>query len=211
VVPNGYDPDEMAAIKPYDFGHCAIVYTGHFYPPKRIISPVMAALKCLKESRKENSNGWYFHYYGVEENHVREEANRFGLNDRIVLHGRVPRREALSAVKGASLAVVVTSVAEQGSLEDKGIVTGKIFEAIGLGTPVLLIGPDGSDATTITESTGLVKSFTGTDIQGMASFLKAVVCGQAPKPENIEVCSWTTISKNLDAVLRKSISVATHF
>lgn len=210
VIPNGYDSGEMAAIKPYDFGHCAIVYTGIFYPPKRVISPFLAALKRLKESLNVNSNGWYFHYYGVDENHIREQADRFGLNDRIVLHGRVPRCEALSAVKGASLAVVVTSVAEQGSLEDKGIVTGKIFDAIGVGTPVLLIAPNGSDATAITETTGLVKSFTGTEIQGMASFLKDVVYGQAPKPKNIEVCAWTTISKNLDAVLRKAISVTTH-
>jgi glycosyltransferase involved in cell wall biosynthesis len=209
VIPNGYDSGEMAVIRPYDFGHCAIVYTGIFYAPKRIISPFMAALKCLKESFNEISNGWYFHFYGVEENYVREEADRFGLNDRIALHGRVSRREVLSAVKGAKLAVVITSVAEQGSLEDKGIVTAKIFEAIGLGTPVLLITPDGSDATTITEPTGLVKSFTGSDIQGMASFLKDVVCGHAPKPKNIEACSWTTISKNLDVVLRKAMSVKT--
>jgi hypothetical protein len=104
---------------------------------------------------------------------------------------------------------VVTSVDEQGLLEDKGIVTGKIFEAIGVGTPILLITPNGSDATAITETTGLVKSFAGTEIQGMASFLKDVVCGQPPKPKNIEACAWTTISKNLDEVLRKAMSVTT--
>jgi glycosyltransferase involved in cell wall biosynthesis len=199
----------MAAIKPYDFGHCAIVYTGIFYPPKRIISPFLSALKCLQESFGESRDGWYFHFYGVEENYVREEADRFGLSDRVVLHGRVPRREALSAIKGASLAVVITSVAQQGSMSDKGIVTAKIYEAIGLGTPVLLITPEGSDATAVTEATGLVKSFTGTDIQGMASFLKDVVGGQTPKPKDLEACSWTTISKNLDAVVRKAISVET--
>jgi glycosyltransferase involved in cell wall biosynthesis len=138
----------------------------------------------------------------VDEDHIREQADRFGLTDRIVFHGRVPRREALSALKGASLAVVITSVAEQDTLEDKGIVTGKIFEAIGLATPVLLVAPIGSDARAITAPTGLVKGFTGTDIQGMASFLKDVVCGRAPQPQDIEACSWTTIAKNLDAVLR---------
>ena len=210
VITNGYDPNEMAAVKPHDFGHCAIVYTGDFYPPKRVISPFLAALKRLEESLDESSSRWYFHYYGTQENHIAEQADRFGLNDRIVLHGRVSRQEALSAVKGASLAIVITSIDEPGSLEDKGIVTGKIFEAIGLGTPVLLIAPNGSDASAITESTGLVKSFTGTEIQGMASFLKDVVCGRALKPENTEVCSWTTISKNLDAVLRRAILVTTH-
>ena len=41
-------------------------------------------------------------------------------------------------VRGAGLAVVITSVNEPASLEDKGIVPAKIFEAIGLGTPTLL-------------------------------------------------------------------------
>jgi glycosyltransferase involved in cell wall biosynthesis len=192
----------MAAVKPHDFGHCAFVYTGVFYPPKRVISPFFVALKRLKESLSGNADEWYFHYYGSDENHVREQADRLGLTDRIVLHGRVPRREALSAVKGARLALVITSVVEEKKLEDKGIVTGKIFEAIGLATPVLLIAPIGSDARAITAPTGLVKSFTGTEIEGMVSFLKNVVCRQAPQAENSEICSWTTISKNLDALLR---------
>ena len=199
---NGYDSGEMAAIKPYDFGHCAFVYAGIFYPPKRVISPFLAALKLLKETLNEHRHKWYFHYYGVDEDHIRGQADQFGLTDRVVLHGRVPRQEALSAVKGASLSLVITSVAEQETLEDKGIVTGKIFEAIGLGTPVLLIAPKGSDARAITEPTGLVKSFTGTEIQGMVSFVKDVVCGRAPRPKNIAICSWATISKNLDAILR---------
>lgn len=202
ILSNGFDSNEMAEVEPYDFGHSAFVYAGIFYPPKRVITPFLAALKLLKESRNENDDEWYFHYYGVDESHVRGEADRFGLSDRIVFHGRVPRREALSAVKGASLAVVITSVAEQETLGDKGIVTGKIFEAIGLETPVLLIAPIGSDARAITEPTGLVRSFTGTEIQGMVSFLKDVVCGQVPQANNIEICSWATISKNLDALLR---------
>jgi glycosyltransferase involved in cell wall biosynthesis len=206
VVSNGYDSSEMATVKPYDFGHCAFVYAGVFYLPKRAISPFMAALKHLKESLSESSNEWYFHYYGKDGHHVREQAERFGVSDRVVFHGRVSRREAVSAVKGASLAVVITSVEEHGTLVDNGIVTGKIFEAIGVGTPVLLIAPKGSDATTTTETTGLVRSFVGTDIQGMASFLKDVVLGQVPNPKNVEVFSWTNIAKQLDAVLRKVIA-----
>jgi glycosyltransferase involved in cell wall biosynthesis len=208
VVSNGFDPDEIAAIQPYDFGHCAFVYAGIFYPPKRVISPFLAALKRLKETLKGNSNNWYFHYYGEDENHVREEAGRFGLNDRIVLHGRVSRREALSAVKGANLAVVTTSINDQGTLEENGVVTGKIFEPIGLGTPVLLIAPIGSDAMASTEVTGLVKSFTGSDIEGMVSFLKDVSSGQAPKPANVEAVSWPSIAKKLDTVLRNAIGVS---
>jgi glycosyltransferase involved in cell wall biosynthesis len=177
----------MAAIKPYDFGHCAFVYTGIFYPPRRILSPFLAALKYLKESLRETSKEWYFHYYGGQEDYVREQAVRFGLNEWIVLHGKVPRHEALSAVKGASLAVVIVSVEEQASPEMLGMVPAKIFEAVGLGTPVLLITPLGSDATALMAPTGLVKCFTGAQTEGMASFLKDVVSGQAPQPKNTDI------------------------
>lgn len=202
VVTNGYDPDEMATVKPYDFGHCAIVYTGTFYPPKITVAPFLAALKCLKESPNKTNNEWYFHYYGLQEDYIRQQAARYGLTDRIVLHGRVPRREALSAVKGASLALVISSIYEQCPLKDKGTIPAKIFEAIGLGTPVLLISPIDSDIRALVAPTGLVKSFTGEETQGMVSFLREVVGGQSPQPKNIEGCSWTTISKNLDAILR---------
>lgn len=202
VVTNGYDSGELATVRPRDFGHCAIVYTGIFYPPRRVISPFLAALKCLNESLNETGNEWYFHYYGVQEDHVREEAVRYGVNDRVVLHGRVPRHEALSAVKGASLAVVIVSVEEQASSEMLGMVPAKIYEAIGLGTPVLLITPSGSDATALMIPTGLVRSFTGSQTEAMASFLRDVISGQVPKPKSAEIYSWTTISKNLDALLR---------
>ncbi len=206
VVTNGYDPDEMAAVKPYDFGHCAIVYTGTFYHPMIIISPFLAALKSLNESQNEANYEWYFHYYGVQEGYVRQQAAQYGLADRVVIHGRVPRREALSAVKGANLALVISSIHEQSQLIDKGIIPGKIFEAIGFGTPVLLISPLGSDTRSLVAPTGLVKSFTGAETQGMVSFLKEVVRGQAPQPKNIESCSWTTLSKKLDRLLREIVA-----
>ena len=206
VISNGYDSEEMAVIKPYDFGHCAFVYTGNFYPPKRVISPFLAALKHVQESLNVTNSKWYFHYYGGQERHAYEEAKRFGLTERTVLHGKVSQREALSAVKGARLALVVTSVEGQGTLEDKGIVTAKIFEAIGVGTPVLVIAPNGSDASVTTRDTGLVKSFPGSDILGMASFIKDVINGQSPKPKNVEIFSWTNIGKQLDTILRTAIS-----
>ena len=63
-------------------------------------------------------------------------------------------------MKGAGVAVVITSVVESATPEDNGMVTGKIFEAIGLGTPTLLIAPAGSDANVVAETTGLARSFT---------------------------------------------------
>jgi glycosyltransferase involved in cell wall biosynthesis len=205
VVTNGYDPEELASVRPYDFGHFAIVYTGSFYPPKRVISPVMAALKCLKETPKDKTGEWYFHYYGEHEDHAREEAKRFGVMEQVILHGRVPRNEALSAVRGAGVAVVISSVVEEVAIEDKGIVPAKVFEALGMGTPILLVAPPGSDIEAIIEATGVGGRCAGSDIDSIVSFLVDAMHCQVPESKDREVYAWTNIVKKLDAILRTVI------
>jgi hypothetical protein len=207
VITNGYDPDELTNVKPHNFGHFAVVYAGNFYPPKRVISPVMAALKRLLETT-DGKGEWYFHYYGGQETHVREEARRFGVMERTVLHGRVSRKEALSAVRGAGVAVVITSVAEEATREDKGIVPGKVFETIGLGSPILLIAPPDSDAASITESAKIGRSFTGGDTNGIASFLAEAWNGRVPSPREYSRHAWTQLAKQMDTVLRSVIKMA---
>lgn len=206
VVTNGYDPEEFAYVKPYDFGHFAIVYAGAFDPPKRVISPVTALLKHLKETTSGNSKEWYFHYYGPHNDYVSAEAARADVMDRVFVHGRVTRIEALSAVMGAGAALVITSIAEEPTLVDKGIVTGKVFEALGLGIPVLAVAPRGSDLESIAETTGLVESFTARDTEGMASFLRDLMFGRRLERKSQEVYAWRNIAKKLDVVLRSAVS-----
>jgi len=206
VITNGFDPEELAQIQPYDFGHFAIVYTGIFYPPKRVITPVMGALRRLKDSGMSQSVQWRFHYYGSQGDHVCTEAERFGVRDKIEVHGRVTRAQALSAIRGSGVAVVVTSVLEEKAVEDKGIVTGKLFEPLGLKVPVLLIGPSGCDLEAIVENAGLVRMVTANDMDGIASFLTEVMSGRVPKAKNPEIYAWTNIVRKLDVVLRDVIT-----
>jgi len=208
IISNGYDPDELEQIEPYDFDHFAIVYTGNFYPPKRVISPLLAALRCLKENTKITREEWYFHYYGRHGNHVHEEAIRFGVLDRVVLHGTVSRSEALSAMRGAGIVVVITSVAQEITSGDKGIVTSKIFDALGLGARILLISPPGSDIETIAENTNVARRFNADETENMAAFLKDALASQIPELKNIEEYAWTNIAKKLNVIFRTALDQA---
>jgi glycosyltransferase involved in cell wall biosynthesis len=205
VVPNGYHPEELRKVKPYNFGHFAIVYTGNFYPPKRVISPLMAAFKRLKEATNGKDRKWVFHYYGSQENHVREQAKRFNVTEQLILHGRVPWAEALSAVRGADLSVVITSIDDEGTLEEKGMIPAKLFEALGMGTSVLLISPIDSDARKIAASTGMTGSFTGNQTDKIASFLADAMRGGASELRNGEIYSWTNVVSKMDSVLRAAL------
>jgi glycosyltransferase involved in cell wall biosynthesis len=208
IVTNGYDPEELADVKPHNFGHFAIVYTGTFYPPKRVLSPVMAALKQLNSITSTMNNEWYFHYYGTKNDYVRAEAERFGVRERTILHGVVPRTEALSAVRGAGVAIVVTSITQKPTLADQGMITGKIFEAIGMETPILLVAPLGSDTVTVGETAGLARHFTANDTEGMIAFLMEIMRGRILKPINRDKYAWTSIAKKMNFVLHAAMGNA---
>ena len=201
LVPNGFDEEELEKVKPFDFGHFAIIYAGIFYPPKRVITPIMAALKCLWESSKEGEKEWYFHYYGSQEQHVYEEACRYSVSKKVIIHGRVSRADALSAVKGANVAVVITSIDENVGLQEKGIVTGKVYEILGLQTPMLIIAPEGGDIDTMTKATGLAMTMQATNIDGITTCLRNLLKGgQPPQAKDIHAYSWQRIGKTMEYV-----------
>ena len=205
VVSNGYDPEEMARVPPHDFGHFAIVYAGMFYPPKRTAGPLMAALQRV-EQLVGKELPWTFHYYGYDTEYVLSCAREFQVGHRVVAHGNVPRSEALSAVRGANVAVVISSIYEKASLQDKGIVTGKVFEAIGLGTPLLVIAPEGSDLEGVLQLTRLGRRFSGVDPEGMAQFLVHSMNHGAATDTSPEPFSWENIVSQLDGVLREAVA-----
>ncbi|HZS10822.1 MAG TPA: glycosyltransferase [Nitrospirales bacterium] len=207
VVSNGFDPEELSRVRPQHFGHFAIVYAGSFYPPQTTITPVMNALKTLKEIARRDGKDWRFHYYGHDGEHVAQEARRCGVTDRVVMHGHVPRAESLAAVRGCNVAIVITSVLEEKAEEARGVVTGKIFEPIGMRTPVLLIGPVGADVDAIVQKAGLIHKVTASNVTGMAAFLERVMGGSVPVAKDPDAYAWPRIIHQLDAALRGAIDV----
>jgi glycosyltransferase involved in cell wall biosynthesis len=201
IVSNGYDAEDIAGVVPIDFGHFAIVYAGTFYSPKRVIQPVIAALQRMKERGSVPTSAWKFHYYGPQGEHVLDAVRGSGIEENVVIHGLVFRTEVLSALRGAGLSVVITSVEDEGTLEDKSIVTGKVFDAIGLGKPSLIVAPPGSDLEAILQLTGLGHRFSGKEVEEMATFLEESINGKNPTPAIPEAYSWPAIAKRLDEVL----------
>jgi glycosyltransferase involved in cell wall biosynthesis len=206
VVSNGYDPESLADVRPQKFDHFAIVYTGTLWPPKRPITPLMAALTRLEQIANDRQKCWMFHYYGRSEQHVREEAERFGISRRVVVHGEVTRGMALSAVKGCGVAVVITSVADAAERADNGMVTGKIFETVGLGTPILLIAPTTSDANAVIQTAGVGQGIPANDTDGIALFLRGLMDGTVPPVKDPAAYSWASIVGVLSSILHGVIA-----
>jgi glycosyltransferase involved in cell wall biosynthesis len=204
VLSNGYDPEELANVEPFDFGHFAIVYAGNFYPPKRVVTPIMAALKGIARTNGLDRD-WFFHYYGRQERHVLEQADLFGIRNKVITHGWVPQSQALSAIRGAGLTIVISSVNDKASVEERGIMTGKVYEALGLKTPVLMIAPAGSDLEVIAQKHSTARCFVGSNIDEMTRFIIDLIEGRVCNSDVEDEFAWPNIARRLDIILRTAI------
>src|SRR5262249_10223276 len=81
-------------------------------------------------------------------------------------------------------------------------VPSKLFETIGLGCPTLVIAPNDSDVKAIAESSGLARTFTGSNTRGIASYLIELMNGRAPVLANREMYAWTSLAEKLNTVLQ---------
>lgn len=204
VLPNGFDRDQLdVTAPPHD--HFAIVYAGEFYPPKRTIDPLMRALFRI-DGENQIDRDWRFHYYGSGTAHVQAAAQAAGLPaSRLVIHGRVSRRTALEGVASADLAVVVTTVDREATLAERGIVTSKIHEAVGLGRQMLVIAPPGSDVETVLAETGLGRRFSGDDLEEIVSFIVSRARGAHVPARSPERYEWRNIAQRLDEILSTAV------
>ncbi len=203
VVTNGYNPSELELITPMDFGHPAIVYAGNLYPPKSNLTPIFAALKIIVDNKYDVPDNWRLHYFGEHSQLVSAEAARFDLMDRVIVHGNVPREQALRANKGSVASIVITTISTNLIEDEKGIVTGKIFDLIGLGCRILLITPHGSDAEVITRLAGLGECYDGGEVNNIGEYICRCINGIKPAFLASDDYSWPKLSSRLDALLSK--------
>ena len=199
IIPNGYDIDEYAHIDATPFDHIAIVYAGQFIAPSSNPEPIIKAMTLL-----DNDNElapWKFHYMGPSGNIVNDQIKQYGLENRYVYHGNVSREECLGNIKGASLAIVITSVKKEASLAEKGIITGKVFEPLALKIPILAIAPEGSDVECIVKDRGWMCR--SDEVNKIAKTMRSIIEQESKLEANDERYNWSNISAQLSKDLLK--------
>jgi glycosyltransferase involved in cell wall biosynthesis len=149
------------------------------------------------------------HYYGSDAAHIEKTATALGAQALIKIHGTVARKKVLSALMGANVAAVITTVDASASPAEQGILTGKLFEAIGANVPVLLVSPDGSDAAQIVRENFLGAAFPGNNPDAMGAWL-AKNCREDTdqiRSERGTLFSWPRLAERLAAILREWVAL----
>jgi len=168
VLPNGYDAAEMPPLTGAPGSPLALAFMGRFYGLTDP-SPLLEAMRTV--IAEEGPESIRFDVVGEGSPAVREAVRAAGLEEVVRFHGYLPHRAALEVVAGADVGVVVIANVP-GS---RAVYTGKLFEYLGMGLPVLLAGPvDGAAAQLVGDaSAGRVVSYG--DTAALASTLREML------------------------------------
>jgi len=150
VINNGFDPEDFKEIKaslPED--KFVITYTGLIYYPEQDPGPMFEAMRILKNNSPELYNRTEVHFYVPDlNNNIFQIAA--DLNDAIYFHEPVTYQRCLEIQKSSSALLVL----EWNDALNKGILTGKVFEYMAAGRPIISIGSHSSSISELLNETG---------------------------------------------------------
>lgn len=119
-----------------------IVYTGKIYPGTQDISPLLDTIVDLESAGHIPRGAIEVHVYGGQTEGLDSVRRTERFRHLLRVHGHVRRDEALAAQSGADILLLMESSLPQAS----GVLTGKVFEYISTGVPILSLGSRRSSA-----------------------------------------------------------------
>jgi glycosyltransferase involved in cell wall biosynthesis len=130
VITNGYDEDDFTGIIPHHFERFTILYMGKIYSYK---SDPIPLLKVISELTEQNLQ--YIHIGTITPDILADiHSHNFPF---FQYQGYQSHSDALSYAAGADVNVIILN----NDKESEGVYTGKVFELIRIGKPILAVGP----------------------------------------------------------------------
>jgi glycosyltransferase involved in cell wall biosynthesis len=147
VLPNGFDPADMPSRRVDARGPLTLLYTGTFYGE---ISPLpfLDALADLKAAHPREAAGLRVDFVGATSERFSGAVTSRGLAEIVGLTGYVDHSRTLELLASADAALMFLALGEK----SRPIYTGKLFEYLGAGVPILAMVPDGVAADLIREA-----------------------------------------------------------
>jgi glycosyltransferase involved in cell wall biosynthesis len=145
LIRNGYDEADFAEAAAAPEGPFTVAYAGQFYPG-RMPWTFLAAAGAFAEGRALGPADFRVFFLGPMPRAVRAGVHKFGV--RVDAAGQLSHRDAVRAMRAADVNLLVI-----GSQPGAGAtLTGKIFEYLRAGRPILaLVPPDGEAAALLRE------------------------------------------------------------
>jgi glycosyltransferase involved in cell wall biosynthesis len=169
VLPNGYDEEDFEGILPITPEQFTITYVGTLSPAY----PVDGLIEAVKDIRV-NNRPVSLKFVGTVPEPIKElfPADEEGNHPEFIPYCEHP--EAVRYMMESTMLLLI--IPDHPS--NKSILTGKIFEYLATGKPVLLLGPSDGDAAQLMVKCGYQGIFGYNDVQGIRSFISKVAEGR---------------------------------
>jgi glycosyltransferase involved in cell wall biosynthesis len=169
VLPNGYDEEDFEGILPITPEQFTITYVGTLSPAY----PVDGLIEAVKDIRV-NNRPVSLKFVGTVPEPIKElfPADEEGNHPEFIPYCEHP--EAVRYMMESTMLLLI--IPDHPS--NKSILTGKIFEYLATGKPVLLLGPADGDAAQLMVKCGYQGIYGYNDVQGIRSFISKVAEGR---------------------------------
>jgi glycosyltransferase involved in cell wall biosynthesis len=169
VLPNGYDEEDFEGILPIIPEQFTITYVGTLSPSY----PVNGLIEAVKGLRV-NDRPVSLKFVGTVPEPIQElfPVDEEGNRPDFINYCEHP--EAVRYMMESTMLLLI--IPDHPS--NKSILTGKIFEYLATGKPVLLLGPADGDAAQLMVKCGYQGIFDYNDVQGIRSFIRKVSEGR---------------------------------
>jgi len=125
-----------------------ISYTGTIYLGKRDLTTLLHALSCLSEVERR---GIEFVYAGPQADFVRRLVEEYHLSSCCCVLGEVSKETALQIQRSSDVLLLLKSD------DDRGVFTGKYFEYLSSGKPILVLGDKDEEFNEVALSMGGIR------------------------------------------------------
>lgn len=147
ILPNGYDRADFEGVRPAgDHSRFTITYTGSLYGPRNPETLLMALEELLQE-RPEIGRQLKLRFVGRIGKAIEEMLRKPGWDSMVEIVPYVSHQESIGYLLGSDAALLIIDDAPA----NRGILTGKLFEYLGAGKPILALAPEGDAAELIRE------------------------------------------------------------
>ena len=183
IIPNGFDDDDFLVLSKNNNSKFLLSYVGTItkdYP-----------LDSIKKSIS-NLN------INLEFTGKADEPTKLLLNEVASFNNHVKHKESINLLLASDMLLLVIPKISN----NKGILTGKLFEYLGARKPILCIGPTDGDAAKIIEECKAGKTFDYSDENGIYDFIETYMSNEFIfENKNYLKYSRRNLTKNLSKIL----------
>jgi glycosyltransferase involved in cell wall biosynthesis len=209
-IPNGFDFEESEIAEllgrnvTLPKGSLRIIYTGKIYEGFQDPTPLLEALAELRSANEISENAITIDFYGTDVAAFQKLAENPRHKKFIRVMGYVKRDEAINVQRNAGLLLLL----ESSKKEARGILTGKIFEYLAAGRPIICIGSNPEfEIGKILTYTGTGKTYSPNNIPAIKDAIISTIKGgglyatYAPNKEAILEYSRARQSKKMTDII----------